>query len=166
MAKLIRINPLDNVAVAVHDIPAGEECYMDGENISAAEDIPAGHKMALRDIAEGEDIIKYGFPIGHLIKPSGKGGLIDHNILKTNLDGVLEYSYSPALSPIPAAASEATFKGFRRSDGQAGIRNELWIIPTVGCVNGVAAAICERFRSELSGYPSIEAVKAFTHNYG
>ena len=166
MAKLIRINPLDNVAVAVHDIPAGEECYMDGENISAAEDIPAGHKMALRDIAEGEDIIKYGFPIGHLIKPAGKGGLIDHNILKTNLDGVLEYSYSPALSPIPAAASEATFKGFRRSDGQAGIRNELWIIPTVGCVNGVAAAICERFRSEMSGYPSIEAVKAFTHNYG
>ena len=107
MAKLIRINPLDNVAVAVHDISAGEECYIDGENISAAEDIPAGHKMALRDIAEGEDIIKYGFPIGHLIKPAGKGGLIDHNILKTNLDGVLEYSYSPALSPIPAAASEA-----------------------------------------------------------
>ena len=166
MAKLIRINPLDNVAVAVHDITAGEACYLDGENITASGDIPAGHKMALRDIPEGGNVIKYGFPIGHLIKPVGKGGLIDHNVLKTNLDGVLEYSYAPALSPIPAAASEATFKGFRRSDGQAGIRNELWIIPTVGCVNGVAAAICKRFSSEMARYPSIEAVKAFTHNYG
>ena len=166
MAKLIRINPLDNVAVAVHDITAGEACYLDGENITASGDIPAGHKMALRDIPEGGNVIKYGFPIGHLIKPVGKGGLIDHNVLKTNLDGVLEYSYAPALSPIPAAASEATFKGFRRSDGQAGIRNELWIIPTVGCVNGVAAAICKRFSAEIARYPSIEAVKAFTHNYG
>ncbi len=166
MTRLIRINPLDNVAVAVDDIAAGEECFMDGEPVPVMESVPAGHKIALKDFGEGENVIKYGFPIGHLTKPVRKGGLVDHNILKTNLEGILEYSYTPALTPTARAASEATFKGFRRPDGQVGIRNELWIIPTVGCVNGIASAICERFKAELAGYPGIDAVKAFTHNYG
>lgn len=166
MAKLIKINPLDNVAVAVDNIRPGEECFIDGETISAGDIIPSGHKMALKDIAEGENVIKYGFPIGHLTKHVRRGSLVDHNILKTNLEGILEYTYTPDLDSVAPAASEATFRGFRRSDGQVGIRNELWIIPTVGCVNGVAEAICRRFRKELPKYHTIDAVKAFTHNYG
>ena len=166
MAKFIRINPSDNVAVAVHDAVAGEESIIDGQTVTATENIPAGHKMALEDIGEGENVIKYGFPIGHLTKPVVKGGLVDHNILKTNLEGILEYTYRPAFSPVAEAASEATFRGFRRADGQAGVRNELWIIPTVGCVNGIAEAIRDRFRQEMHKFPAVEAVKAFTHNYG
>ena len=166
MAQFIKINVSDNVAVAVNDFPAGAHVLIDGEEITAAADIPAGHKMALKDFSEGENVIKYGFPIGHLIKPVVKGGLVDHNVLKTNLEGTLEYTYSPSFAPISPAASEATFKGYRRSDGQVGIRNELWVIPTVGCVNGVAEAICRRFNEEAAKYPAIEKVKAFPHNYG
>lgn len=166
MAQFIKINISDNVAVAVNDFPAGAYVLIDGDEITAAADIPAGHKMALKDFSEGENVIKYGFPIGHLIKPVVKGGLVDHNVLKTNLEGTLEYTYSPSFAPISPAASEATFKGYRRSDGQVGIRNELWVIPTVGCVNGVAEAICRRFNEEAAKYPAIEKVKAFPHNYG
>ena len=152
--KFIKINPADNVAVAVQDVKMGSVT------------IPAGHKVALKDMSEGEDVIKYGFPIGHLLSPVEEGGLIDHTNLKTNLEGLLEYSYEPELTVIAPAQETAFFKGYRRKDGSAGVRNELWIIPTVGCVNGVVQNIQKRFEKEMEGYPSIEKVIAFPHNYG
>ena len=166
MAEFIKIHPADNVAVAIHDVEAGCCFYIDGISITTVAGIPAGHKVALRDLKEGEDIIKYGFPIGHLLKDIPQGDLIDHNVLKTNLEGLLEYSYQPDLTEITPAADQAFFKGYRRADGRAGIRNELWIIPTVGCVNGVAQSIQKQFEKELENYPSIEKVIAFPHNYG
>ena len=141
MADFIKINVADNVAVAIHDIEAGGSFEVDGTSLTTLAKIPAGHKVALRDMIEGEDVIKYGFPIGHLLKPVPQGGLIDHSVLKTNLEGLLEYTYQPDLTEIAPAADKACFKGYRRADGRAGIRNELWIIPTVGCVNGVAQNI-------------------------
>lgn len=152
--KFIKINPVDNVAVAVQDVE------------TASGFVPAGHKVALRDLAEGEDVIKYGFPIGHLLTSVPEGGIIDHTNLKTNLEGLLDYTYEPELTEIAPASSPAFFKGFRRKNGSAGIRNELWIIPTVGCVNGVAQNIQKLFEKEMSDYPSIEKVIAFPHNYG
>ena len=152
--KFIKINPADNVAVAVQDVE------------TASGFVPAGHKVALRDLAEGEDVIKYGFPIGHLLTSVPEGGIIDHTNLKTNLEGLLDYAYEPELTEIAPASSPAFFKGFRRKNGSAGIRNELWIIPTVGCVNGVAQNIQKLFEKEMSDYPSIEKVIAFPHNYG
>ncbi len=166
MAKFLKINLADNVAVAVNDVKKGDEYLIDGTVLTAIEDIPAGHKIALKDLAEGENVIKYGFPIGHVTKPISQGGLIDHSCLKTNLEGLLEYTYNPSLTPISPSASKATFRGYRRSDGQAGIRNEIWIIPTVGCVNGVVQAICKKFNEEVSKYPNVEKVIAFPHNYG
>lgn len=154
MAEFIKINAADNVAVAIHDVE------VDGVRI------PAGHKMALKDMAAGENVVKYGFPIGHLLSAVPKGGLIDHTNLKTNLEGLLEYSYQPELTEIAPAEVKATFKGYRRTDGRAGIRNELWIIPTVGCVNGVVQSIQKRFEKEIEAYPWIEKVIAFPHNYG
>lgn len=152
--KFIKINPADNVAVAVQDVE------------TASGFVPAGHKVALRDLAEGEDVIKYGFPIGHLLTSVPEGGIIDHTNLKTNLEGLLDYTYEPELTEVAPASSPAFFKGFRRKNGSAGIRNELWIIPTVGCVNGVAQNIQKLFEKEMSDYPSIEKVIAFPHNYG
>ena len=152
--KFIKINPADNVAVAVQDVE------------TASGFVPAGHKVALRDLAEGEDVIKYGFPIGHLLTSVPEGGIIDHTNLKTNLEGLLDYTYEPELTEVAPASSPAFFKGFRRKNGSAGIRNELWIIPTVGCVNGVAQNIQKLFEKEVSDYPSIEKVIAFPHNYG
>ena len=166
MAEFIKINAADNVAVAIHDVEARYCFDIDGARITTLSAIPAGHKVALRDIAEGEDVVKYGFPIGHLLAAVPQGGLIDHSNLKTNLEGLLEYSYKPELTEITPAAVKATFKGYRRADGRAGIRNELWIIPTVGCVNGVAQSIQKQFEKELPDYPGIEKVIAFPHNYG
>lgn len=154
MADFIKINPLDNVAVAIHDVEDGDA------------KIPAGHKVALKALEAGENVVKYGFPIGHLLTSVFEGGLIDHTNLKTNLEGLMEYTYEPELTEIQPAAEPAFFKGYRRADGRAGIRNELWIIPTVGCVNGVAQNIQKLFEAELTRYPWIEKVVAFPHNYG
>lgn len=166
MAEFIKINPADNVAVAIHDAEAGTGFSIDGVHVTAKVRIPAGHKMALRDLSCGQDVVKYGFPIGHLLQDVPQGGLIDHSNLKTNLDGLLEYSYQPELVEIPSAAQKRTFKGYRRADGRVGVRNELWIIPTVGCVNGVVQNIRKRFEKELQNYPSITKVIEFPHNYG
>jgi len=162
MAEFIKINVADNVAVAVNDVEAGTVF----EDVTSLVGIPAGHKIALKDMSEGENVVKYGFPIGHLTAPVAKGGLIDHTNLKTNLEGILEYTYEPELVETAPAPQQAFFKGYRRSDGNAGIRNELWIIPTVGCVNGVVQNIRKRFEKELSDHPSVEKVVAFPHNYG
>ena len=156
MADFIKIHSADNVAVAISNNEAG-----DGH-----EYIPAGHKMALCDLPADADVIKYGFPIGHLTKAVSKGDLIDHTNLKTNLEGLLEYSYQPELVEIAPAETPAFFKGYRRADGRAGVRNELWIIPTVGCVNGVVQAIRNLFEKEIGEHPSVEKVVAFPHNYG
>lgn len=166
MAEFIKINPADNVAVAINDVEAGYNCNIDGISLTTLSRIPAGHKVALKDLSEGEDVVKYGFPIGHLLQDVPQGGLIDHSVLKTNLEGLLEYSYDPDLTEIAPAPVQATFKGYRRADGRAGIRNELWIIPTVGCVNGVVQNICRQFEAELASYPGIDKVIAFPHNYG
>ena len=154
------------MAVAVTDVEAGGSFDIGGVQIRPETLIPAGHKVALRDLAEGEDVVKYGFPIGHLLQSVPQGGLIDHTVLKTNLEGLLEYTYQPDLTEIQPAEHKATFNGYLRADGRAGIRNELWIIPTVGCVNGVVQNIQKHFEKELAGYPSIEKVIAFPHNYG
>ena len=95
MARFIKINPSDNVAVALSDASAGEECIVDGIPVTVTENIPAGHKVALSDLSAGDDVIKYGFPVGHLVREVRKGGLIDHTTLKTNLEGILDYKYTP-----------------------------------------------------------------------
>ncbi len=164
MSKFIRINSADNVAVAISDAHCGE--IAEGLGVKAVAEIPAGHKMALRDLKAGDDVVKYGFPIGHLLTDVPEGGLIDHSNLKTNLKGLLEYTYEPVGTELSELRPEATFMGYRRSDGSAGIRNEIWVIPTVGCVNGCVQKIRDTFAKMLKDYPAIEAVKAFPHNYG
>lgn len=168
MATFLRINGADNVAVAQTALHAGDRLTVEGiGEIVLAEDIPAGHKFSLEALASGADVIKYGFPIGHVTRDVAKGCLIDHNCIKTNLSGLLEYDYTPKLTEIPMASSRRFFKGFRRQDGQVGIRNQIWVIPTVGCVNGVAEAIAEGLRKEKAGcMGSVDAIVAFPHNYG
>ena len=166
MSQYIRINPSDNVAVALTPLKSGTKIDLNG-GIILQNDIPAGHKFALAPIAEGEDVIKYGFPIGHLICNVSAGCHIDHNILKTNLEGISDYTYTPNLVEIKPSDNRRTFLGFRRGNGAAGVRNQIWIIPTVGCVNGIAQKIAEKFRAEIiDNQGSVDAVVAFPHNYG
>ena len=160
--KYIKINPADNVAVALQDLAAGEVV----EGVKLLTDVPRGHKIVLQDLAAGENVIKYGFPIGHVTREAAAGTMVDHSCIKTNLEGLLEYSYSPALVEIPEVRVKRTFKGFRRADGQVGIRNQIWVIPTVGCVNGICQQIVERFKAENPVLEGVDAVVCFPHNYG
>ena len=160
--KYIKINPADNVAVALQDLSKGEPV----EGIILRMDIPRGHKIVLQDLRAGENVVKYGFPIGHVTRDAAAGTLVDHSCIKTNLEGLLDYSYDPALVEIPASASVRTFKGYRRADGQVGIRNQIWVIPTVGCVNGICQQIVDRFKAENPSHDGVDAIVAFPHNYG
>ncbi len=161
--RYIKINPADNVAVALQDLQKGEAV----EGITLLTDVPRGHKVVLRDLRAGDNVIKYGYPIGHVTKDAPTGSLVDHSCIKTNLEGLLDYKYEPKLTDIAPAAAKRTFRGFRRADGQVGIRNQIWVIPTVGCVNGICQQIAERFRAEIAGREgSVDAVVAFPHNYG
>lgn len=129
MKEYLQITPVDTVGVALQDLPG----------------IPVGHKIALRDIAVGEDVIKYGYPIGHALQDIPKGALVDHTNLATNLSGLLSYDHiRPEGRPSPLPPSPFTFQGYRRSNGLVGIRNDIWVIPTVGCVNGICKKIVER----------------------
>ncbi len=159
----IRINPADNVAVALSDLKAGTVV----EGITLKTDVPQGHKFTLEPLAEGDNVIKYGFPIGHAVRRVEAGEWIDHNVVKTNLEGLLDYSYDPAKVEIAPAEVVRTFRGFRRGDGRVGIRNQIWIIPTVGCVNGICQELARRFGEEIEGRQgSVDAMVAFPHNYG
>ncbi|MDO5545660.1 MAG: UxaA family hydrolase, partial [Eubacteriales bacterium] len=159
MPDFIHIHPNDNVAVALHPIPAGTEF----SGVRAAEEIPQGHKMALKAIAEGEQIVKYGFSIGHTTTSIAPGQWVHTHNMKTNLSGEIEYTYNPKLTP-PAARQPGTFMGYRRKDGKVGIRNEIWIIPTVGCVNDVAKALVRDNQDLVAG--SIDGLYTFTHPFG
>lgn len=166
MAQYIRINTADNVAVALVPLKAGFKTDLCG-GIVLKNDVPAGHKFTLKPLKNGENVIKYGFPIGHVTQDVAEGFHIDHNILKTNLEGIYDYTYTPSFDSVIPAAKKRTFKGYRRSDGSAGTRNQIWIIPTVGCVNGIAQKTAEKFRAEIAGREGgVDAVVAFPHNYG
>ena len=163
--KYLKINPADNVAVAILPLKAGETITVDGQDITLNEDIPAGHKFALKDLAEGENVIKYGYPIGHAREARKQGDWMNENNIKTNLAGLLDYTYNPVDASLDIADRELTFKGYRRKNGDVGVRNEIWIIPTVGCVNGIANQLAENLRKE-TGCSGVDAIMAYPHNYG
>ena len=163
MTKLIRINPRDNVAVALHPIAAGETLLVGGGAVTAAEEIPQGHKIALAEIKEGQPVVKYGFPIGHATADIAAGAWVHTHNMRTNLSGEEEYTYEPAVPAVEHTEPE-TFMGFRRKDGRIAVRNEIWIIPTVGCVNDVAKKLAADSQDLVSG--GVEGLYAFTHPYG
>ena len=164
--NFIKINPDDNVAVAIHPLKKGENITVNNKNIiTIQEDIPAGNKIALKDFNVDENIIKYGYPIGHTITPISQGSWINEKNIRTNLKGILNYEYTPALTHIDIQNKSLTFKGYRRKNGEAGIRNEIWIIPTVGCVNGIVNQLAQSLRQEAKD-SHIDSIVAYTHNYG
>jgi Altronate dehydratase len=157
MNKEFIINPADNVAVLLED-----------EN-----NIPRGHKVALRDIKKGEKIIKYGYPIGQATRDIKKGEQVHTDNLKTLLSESVEYSYdkkeaekykkAAALLAEKLKDEKRTVNVYKRKDGKAGVRNELWIIPTVGCVNKIAETLAVWAEKE---FPFIDRAAAWTHPFG
>jgi len=155
--KHVKISSKDNVAVALGDLKAGEVCG----DVTVLNNIPRGHKFALCDISSGENIIKYASPIGHALCDIKAGEHVHAHNVKSNLSGLLEYEYTPEL-PEDKCTEPKNFMGYRRANGKVGIRNEIWIIPTVGCVNSIAEIIAKK--AETKG--SVDGVYAFTHPYG
>jgi len=163
MTKIMKIHPDDNVAVAIERIGQQETFCADGETVTALAEIPAGHKIALKKIEEKTPVIKYGCPIGYASQKIEKGEWVHTHNLKTGLGDLLEYSYEP-VEPAAIEKREAYFYGFERPDKKVGVRNEIWIIPTVGCVNNVAEAIAKKAAPLVRG--SVDDVVAFPHPYG
>ena len=164
MQNFLKINDNDNVVVALQEIPAGTAITLEnGVSVTATEDIPAGHKMAICDIPEGSEVIKYGYRIGNAKEAIKTGSWIHTHNVKTALGDLLEYTYDP--TPVEETETEdVTFMGFNRPNGKVGVRNEIWVIPTVGCVNNVATAIAKKANAFVKG--SVEEVIAFPHPYG
>ena len=159
MPDFIRIHPDDNVAVALCPITAGSIW----EGIVAKENIPQGHKMALQSIERQEQIVKYGFSIGHATENILPGQWVHSHNMATNLSGEVAYEYNPKVIH-PARQQPAVFSGYRRKDGSVGIRNEVWIIPTVGCVNDAAKALARENQDLVTG--PVDGLYAFTHPFG
>ena len=164
-ALYILIHPSDNVAVVLERVGQGEVLTFGTQKVIVREEIPAGHKVAVSRIASGNNVIKYGYPIGHAVVDLEAGDWVNEKRIKTNLSGVEEYSYSPELSVSTFPQRNLTFNGYRRKDGLVGTRNEIWIVPTVGCVNGIASQLAETLRNE-TGLKGVDAIVAFPHSYG
>lgn len=163
MNEYMIINKKDNVAVALKKIEKGFCVQWEGKNVELQEEIPQGHKFLIKDVKKGEDIIKYGNPIGHATEDLQAGAWIHIHNMKTNLGELLEYEYHPA-EEILEKTEHRFFQGYRRTDGTVGVRNEIWIIPTVGCVNNVASLIAEKAKVYQTG--NIDGITAFPHPYG
>ncbi len=160
--QLVKVHDNDNVAVATCLIEAGT--YSSTYNIAINQDVPAGHKVALTDINDKSAVVKYGFHIGEATSAIKAGDHVHSHNVKTKLKGGEQYHYDPVATQANASPTPLEFMGYRRENGKVGIRNEVWIINTVGCVNRTADRIAQecsrRFSSECDGF------RAFTHPFG
>ena len=161
--KYIKIHSEDLVAVALCPLDKGTVCNVDGQEVTLIEDIAQGHKFALKDIKKDQPIVKYAYPIGIAKEDIKQGSWIHTHNMKTGLNDLLTYSYHRNVQELEPS-EKRTFMGYRRKNGKVGVRNEIWIIPTVGCMNNVATSIERQAQKYVKG--NGEAICTFTHPYG
>ncbi|RHW16716.1 altronate dehydratase [Sphingomonas gilva] len=154
------VDPADNVATALGDLAPGERAC----GVVLGEGVARGHKLAVRPIAAGEAVIKLGFPIGRATRAIAAGAHVHSHNLATALGGEAAYRFEPTARPAAAAAEPTTFEGYVRADGRVATRNEVWVIPTVGCVARTAQKIAADGWSRHAG--RIDGVHAFAHPFG
>jgi altronate hydrolase len=158
---LFTVDPGDDVAVALRDLAAGEAA-----GLRIAEPIPKGHKVALRPIRAGEAVRKFGFPIGRALADIAAGAHVHSHNLATALATRGDYVRQGGAGAAPGGedAETAGFLGYRRADGRVGTRNEIWVIPTVGCVARTAEKIAAQAAVRHAG--RVDGVHAFAHPFG
>ncbi|HEY3950633.1 altronate dehydratase family protein [Phenylobacterium sp.] len=161
MSSVLTIDPRDDVAVALAPLAAGEAV---ADGVRAAADIPAGHKVAVRPIARGQAVRKYGWPIGCATADIAPGEHVHSHNLATGLSGLETYAYDPATPEALETPERATFDGYRRANGKVGTRNEIWILCTVGCVARTAQKIAAEADRRFKG--RVDGVYALTHPFG
>lgn len=160
--KTLQLSPVDNVAVALADLPVGHTCH----EVILREPIPRGHKFAIRSIGSGEPVIKFGAPIGLATGAIEPGRHIHSHNLQTALETPAEWNWQPEETPV-SARDLGSFDGYLRPDGRAAIRNELWIINTVACVNQTANRLAERVQRDwIPAWSQVDGCHAFPHPYG
>lgn len=163
-AALLQLDPRDSVAVAMRDLAAGEQVAWRGHAIVMREAVPRGHKVAVTALAAGEAVHKFGWPIGVMRRAATPGEHVHVHNVETALAGVEGYRFAPA-APEPLPVDTATrFEGYRRADGRVGTRNEIWILPTVGCVARTAERIAAISHARHAGV--VDGVYAFPHPHG
>jgi len=163
--RFIQVHSNDTVAVALENLAKGTVISVNNQDITLNEDINRGHKIALSDQKKNEQIIKYGYSIGYLTSAIQAGDWVHTHNLKTLLSDDDEFSFQPANHAISSNSSNMpTFMGYPRSNGLVGIRNELWIINTVGCVNHLAQALVRQCKERFS--EQADDFLAVTHPFG
>jgi len=162
--KALKLADSDDVAVAVEPVGRGERITVGTRQVEALEDIPAGHKLALRNIPQGAPVRKYGWPIGHARLPIAAGAWVHEHNLATNLQGEERFRFAGGAARGMPASEAAEFLGYRRRDGRVATRNEIWILSTVGCVARTARRIAERASEQFAG--RVDGIHAFTHPLG
>jgi altronate hydrolase len=164
MHKVIKINHDDDVVVLLEDCKAGEVINNEDEIIKLVEDVPKGHKVAIKNINKGQDVLKYGYSIGKAKGDIKVGEWVHSHNLGTGLGKILEYNFKGDTEEVFKEKSNITFKGYVRDNGEVGIRNEIWIINTVGCINKT----CERLEKEGNKLinDKVDGVYHFEHPFG
>ena len=165
MKEFIKINECDNVIIALRDYKKDEVIDLKDAKITLLEDINRGHKIAIKNINKGENIVKYGLPIGYALEDIKIGSWVHTHNTKTNLKDLNTYSYTPKFTDRKLDLEDIKVNVYKRKNGDVGVRNELWIVPTVGCVNGIAQRIKDAFLAEV-GELEIDNINVLTHNYG
>jgi altronate hydrolase len=158
------VDPRDHVATALRDIVAGETLDLHGRLIVARADIPKGHKIATRPAASGEDVLKYGWPIGRATGDIAVGDHVHVHNVETKLSGVEDYAWTPSAPDAAPDRGDRTFMGYRRKNGRVGTRNEIWVLCTVGCVANTSRRIAEKANARFAG--RVDGVFAFPHPFG
>ena len=163
--RLVRISPSDHVAVALVPVSAGTEISIGGIGLKTTDDIPAFHKVALEEIDEGQAVFRFGQPIGIATSQITPGQHVHSHNVKSQLGEKLSYDLD-AFEAFSSAfgASTKTFMGYRRADGRVGTRNDIWIIPTVGCVAKTAEVVARKAMARLKG--RADNVIALPHPHG
>ncbi|MDF2668244.1 MAG: altronate hydrolase [Paenibacillus sp.] len=176
MNSWVRLNARDHVIIALQDFARGDSISVEGTELSLLDDVPKGHKIITKPVAAGEDVLKFGYSIGKAKEPLLPGNWVHTHNLGTGLKGFLDYAYEPAAASEAAAnegqltekaannLTERTFQGFVRGNGDVGIRNEIWIINTVGCINKTCEILAQKGNALHQG--RVEGVFHFSHPFG
>lgn len=162
--SLHEVDARDHVATALRDIVVGETLELHGHSLSARCDIPKGHKIAMRPASAGDDVLKYGWPIGRATKDIAVGDHVHTHNVETRLAGVEGYAWAQPSTQETLDVPRRTFMGYRRPNGRVGVRNEIWVLCTVGCVANTARRIAEKANARFAG--RTDGVFAFPHPFG
>lgn len=161
----VRVAAEDDVAVALDALVRGDTVVVGDDTVVLRDDVAAGHKFALHGIATGAPVHRYRFPIGLATRDIAAGEHVHSHNVRTALSGELDYRFTaPAERRLSHAHAGKSFRGYRRGDGSVGTRNELWILPTVGCVGRLGERLANAAAAKAAG--RIDGVHAFNHPFG